>query len=177
MARSRPPGGRDQAPGLIALALALVGLVASQQSLSLPPLWATTEHYTYLPLAARPVPTPTPTPTVTPIPSPSDVRIDPSCSSFKGGSAQDPTGECVCLRSYDPAPVNMAGWYVKDEKDHLYTFGHFILQPGATVRLHSGRGQDEATDLYWGSGLIWNNDHDTVFLWDALNRLIATYGW
>jgi hypothetical protein len=69
----------------------------------------------------------------------------------------------------------MVGWYVQDEKAHTYTFRVFVLASGATVRLHSGHGQDTTTDLYWGSGLIWNNDHDTVYLYDALQRLISTY--
>lgn len=155
---------------------ALFGIV-----LSAPALAARFGYLAYFPLAAKPVPTPTftptptPTPTATPTPIPPDVRVDLSCSNVRGGSAQDPSGEYVCFRSYDLRPVTMTDWRVQDEKRHTYVFPAFVLNPGAIVRLHSGPGHNTGMDLYWGTGLIWNNDHDTVYLYDALGNEIAHY--
>lgn len=149
--------------------------------LSLPSIAAGSAHFVYMPLAAKPVPTPTSTPTVTPTPLPPDVRVEPSCSNFRGGTAQDPTGEYVCFKSYDARPIDMTGWKVQDAKrqeQYTYTFPPFTLNPGATVKLHSGYGQNTATDLYWGrGGLIWNNDHDIVYLFDASWREIHRYSY
>jgi len=136
---------------------------------------STVGHWLYLPFVARPVSTPTPTPTVTPLPPLFDVRVESSCSNFTGGSMQDPSGEYVCFKNYDASPADMSNWYVQDEKAHTYVFPPFVLQPGAIVRLHSGPGADTATDLHWGRGLVWNNDHDTVYLYDVLGRLISRY--
>ena len=69
----------------------------------------------------------------------------------------------------------MTGWLVEDASQHRYSFLPFVLGARETVRLHSGPGADTATDLYWGRGLVWNNDHDTVFLYDAVGRLVSRY--
>jgi len=129
----------------------------------------------YLPLVAKPMPTPTPTPTATPTPVPPDIRVDPPCCKFDGGSRQDPTGEYVCFRSHDWRSIDMTGWLVKDEVGLRYTFPTFVLYPGAVVTLHSGQGHSTATDLYTGTSLIWNNDGDTVYLRDASDNEVDTY--
>jgi len=145
------------------------------------------ESWMYLPFAARPVPTPTltrmptrtptltRTPTVTPTPRLMDVRVEGSCSKFRGGSQQDPNGEYVCFKNYDRQSADMTDWRVEDAKEHTYYFARFVLNPGTIVKLHSGPGADTATDLHWGRGLVWNNDHDTVYLYDHLDRLVSRY--
>jgi len=135
------------------------------------------DHWMYLPFAARPVPTPTLTPTATPLPPIPDVRVEgeDSCSSFRGGSRQDPNGEYVCFKNYDSRSVDMSSWQVQDASQHTYIFPPFTLRPGAIVKLHSGPGADTATDLYWGRSLVWNNDHDIVYLYDDLGRLVSRY--
>jgi hypothetical protein len=69
----------------------------------------------------------------------------------------------------------MIDWRVEDASRHSYNFPAFTLNPGAIVRLHSGPGTDTATDLHWGRGLVWNNDHDTVYLYDAFSRLVSRH--
>jgi len=131
----------------------------------------------FMPIAARSVPTPTKTPTATPIPPVADVRVEgeDTCSRFRGGTRQDPNGEYVCFLSYEALPVGMTGWQVEDEAGHVYSFPAFVLAPHSRVRLHSGPGADTSTDLYWGRGLVWNNDHDIVMLYDAWRRLVSRY--
>jgi len=136
---------------------------------------AHTEPDAYLPFVAKPMPTPTVTPTATPLPLIRDVRVEGPCSSFKGGSTRDPNGEYVCFKNYDTQTADMTRWLVRDAAAHTYTFPSFVLNPGATVKLHSGPGSNTATDLYWGRGLVWNNDHDTVYLYDAFGRPVNMY--
>ena len=170
---------------LVLLALALLRTAGSSADPEAPG-----DYFVYLPFVARPAqtptptltptttPTPTPTPTATPTatPMPPDIRVDPACCSFTGGTAQDPTGEYVCFRSYDGRATNMTSWLVKDNVGLRYTFPTFVLPPGAAVKLHSGHGQNTATDLYRGvGGLIWNNDGDTVYLHDALDNEVDTF--
>jgi competence protein ComEC len=104
-----------------------------------------------------------------------DVRVEGPCCNFAGGGVHDPNGEWVCFRNYDSQPVDMNDWRVHDAAGHAYRFPPFVLAPGAIVRVHSGPGADIATDLYWGRGTVWNNDHDTVYLYDALSRLVSRY--
>ena len=64
---------------------------------------------------------------------------------------------------------------MQDAAGHSYVFPPFNLVQQGMARLHSGAGADTATDLYWGRGLLWNNDHDTAYLYDAVGRLISRY--
>ncbi|RLI75822.1 nuclease, partial [Archaeoglobales archaeon] len=69
--------------------------------------------------------------------------------------------------------INMQGWSLSDEANHRYTFPYFILEQGNAVVIHTGYGTDSQTDLYWGSGKpIWNNDHDTAYLFDSTGKLV-----
>lgn len=75
--------------------------------------------------------------------------------------------------------VDLTGWVVKDESaSHRYSLpAGFVLGPGATVRLHTGCGDDTSTSLYWcnqGSA-VWNNSGgDTVFLLDPNGNIAAS---
>lgn len=171
-----PASGRRRLPGailaLVILASAAGAFGAASKTSGL--AWELDQGM-YLPFVAKPAPTPTLTPTATPLPPVSAVRVEGSCSSFQGGSRQDPNGEYVCFMNYDSLAVDMTDWRVEDASDHSYTFPPFLLALGAMVRLHSGPGADTATDLHWARGLVWNNDHDIVYLYDAFGRLVSRY--
>jgi len=70
--------------------------------------------------------------------------------------------------------TNLQGWEVQDDDaKHTYTFSSYSLSSGATVTLHSGKGTDTSTDLYWGGKYVWNNDGDTAYLYDNSGKLIS----
>ncbi|GAB4446391.1 MAG: hypothetical protein Kow0031_29040 [Anaerolineae bacterium] len=96
-----------------------------------------------------------------------------------GSDNENPNGEWVEVTNQGAEPVSMAGFTLKDEANHIYTFKNFTLPPGAAFRLYSGRGQDSPTELYWGySGdSVWNNDSDTAFLRDAEGRLVDSFAY
>ncbi len=53
-------------------------------------------------------------------------------------------------------PVDLAGWTLRDEAGHLYTFPALTLFEGGAVALHTSAGSDTVTDLYWGlTEAIW----------------------
>jgi Flp pilus assembly pilin Flp len=132
---------------------------------------------------ATPVPTSEPGATVTP--GPPKVVVDTSCSCFDcdvpsaGKSGKSVTeDECVCFTSRESYAVDMTGWTVADSVEHSYTFPPLHVQPGASVRLHTGRGADSESDLYWGrGGGIWNDKGDTVYLRDAAGVLVDEYSY
>lgn len=175
MEETHAPGWQRLLYLLFSLTLGLCATAWFSTASPRPGLASGLAHHAYLPFAVRPVPTPTLTPTATPLPPIPDVRVEPSCSNFRGGSRQDPNGEYVCFKNDDSQPADMTNWRVQDEKEHTYTFPPFILNPGAIVRLHSGPGSNTATDLHWARGLVWNNDHDTVYLYDTFGRLVSSY--
>jgi competence protein ComEC len=127
-----------------------------------------------------PTATPSPTPTITPAPTPipARVRVAAWCCQFDvpGNDGDRYNEEYVCLTNEGGQVAQMAGWKVRDEAGNTYTFPSFLLWPGAWVRLHTGSGSNTATDLYWGQRrFIWNNDSDTVFLYDERGALVETY--
>lgn len=47
-------------------------------------------------------------------------------------------------------PVDLAGWTLRDEAGHLYTFPALTLFDGGAVNLHTAAGEDTVIDLHWG---------------------------
>jgi len=86
--------------------------------------------------------------------------------------------EYVVLKNQGSVPVNLKGWRIMDEAGHTYHFPALVLRPGQEVVLHTGSGTDTSHDLYWESKrAIWNNDHDTVYLYDSQGRLVDKFSW
>ncbi|MBM3230252.1 hypothetical protein FJZ22_01180 [Candidatus Pacearchaeota archaeon] len=66
------------------------------------------------------------------------------------------------------------GWYLKDESRKTYKFKGLCRN----TTLWSESAQD-ATDLSWGVGNVWNNDRDTAYLFTDQHELVArsSYGY
>jgi len=63
----------------------------------------------------------------------------------------DVSGEYVLIKNEGLIDVDMSGWQLKDEQNHVFTFPNgFILKAGASVKVHTGSGEDTDTNLYWG---------------------------
>ncbi len=90
-------------------------------------------------------------------------------------------GEWLDIRNTGDEPLDLSGWTVKDESaTHRHTFDEgTTVAAGATLRLHTGCGEDTATERYWcmtGSA-VWNNSGDTAFLLDAEGRTVTTHAY
>lgn len=73
------------------------------------------------------------------------VIIDRDCSKLA-----DETDEYVCLTNQDANPAEMGAWVLRNVLGRTYNFPPgFTLQPGQTVKVHTGAGTDTATDLHW----------------------------
>ncbi len=124
--------------------------------------------------------TTTPTGTRSATPVRGDVRIAPECSQVDapGNDNDNLTEEYICLENRGAMAADLAGWRVRDAAGAEYTFPGFILASLGRARLRTGSGTDTATDLYWGRGsAVWNNDHDTAYLFDATGRLMDEWGY
>ena len=96
-----------------------------------------------------------------------------------GSDRDNPNGEWVEIANQGSEPVLMRGYTLKDEANHIYTFGAFEVRPGSSFRLYSGRGQDGPRELYWGLAgeSVWNNDADTAFLRDDAGALVDVFAY
>ena len=83
-------------------------------------------------------------------------------------SAKSLNAEYVVIKNKASSSSSLKGWTVRDAAKHVYTFGSYTLGAGKSVTLHTGKGTNSSTHLYWGSGnYIWNNDGDTATLKNA----------
>ena len=106
------------------------------------------------------------TPRVTVTPPPSGVYI----------AGLDLLDEMVFIAHADATAVNLTDWTIADEGTrNTYTFPLFTLDAGGSVTLHTGPGNDTATDLYWGrKSPVWNNDGDIATLSDPGGGVVST---
>lgn len=86
-------------------------------------------------------------------------------------------GEWVEITNTGDEDVAMAGWILVDGQDHEYAFPEdFVLSPGASVRVHTGNGNDSESELYWGLKVpVWNNDGDIATLVDESGNAVDRY--
>ncbi len=94
-----------------------------------------------------------------------------------GEDTDNPNGEWVEIANKGTAAVDMTRFTLKDEGNHLYTFPSVRLAAGQVLKVHSGRGTDSGTTLFWGlvGDAVWDNDGDTAYLRDSQGRLIDSY--
>lgn len=84
--------------------------------------------------------------------------------------------EYVILGNKGDAPIDVSGWTIKDEANHIFTFPVFVLEPRETVTIYTGAGKNTGNSLYWGNeGAIWNNSGDTLYLRNVEGELIFSY--
>ena len=87
--------------------------------------------------------------------------------------------EYVVIKNEGNAAIDMTGWTLSDEVNHVYTFpSGFTLNAGLTVTIYTGSGTDTQDKLYWGSGSpIWNNDGDTAYLKNNGGESVDSWSW
>lgn len=71
---------------------------------------------------------------------------------------------------------SIAGWTLRDEDNHVYTFGQVsIFGAGAGVNLHTRAGDNTVTDLFWGMDEPAWRSGEQVTLWDAAGEVVTTF--
>lgn len=73
--------------------------------------------------------------------------------------------EWIRVKNYGNRRRDLTGWKIRDRGGNQYRFPKFVLRPGKSVKVHTGRGRNTATDLYWRKdNFIWNNSGDKAIL-------------
>jgi len=90
----------------------------------------------------------------------------------------EPQGEYVLIGNDRTAPVDLTGWTLVDAVQHTYRFPAFTLVPGATVRVWTGTGTDDAENLHWGRHqAVWNNTGDIATLRDTAGNEVSRFAY
>ena len=88
-------------------------------------------------------------------------------------NAGDLAAESVQVVNDSNGAVDLQGWTLSSDGGPLYTFGSVLLFPGSWIWLHTGSGQDNSINRYWGQAeTVWQSG-STVVLRDASGELIA----
>lgn len=84
--------------------------------------------------------------------------------------------EWIEILNAGDADCSMDGWTLSDQQNHTYAFANITLKASASVRVHSGIGNDTASDLYFNRKIpIWNNEGDVATIRDASGKVVAVY--
>jgi PKD repeat protein len=96
-----------------------------------------------------------------------------------GDDAANLNDEYFTVQNNSEGPVDLTGWTVENERGVAFRFpAGFVLEPDATVYIHSGAGTDTAAILYWNaSEPVWNNTTDIAVLRDAAGDIVDVYGY
>jgi len=99
-----------------------------------------------------------------------------------GNDCENLNDEYVIFKNSCDFDCDLTFWKVKDEANHVYVFPNFVLKAGNSVKLHTGCGINNETNLFWcNSGhecnAIWNNDKDTLYLFDNEDNLVLSYSY
>jgi hypothetical protein len=81
------------------------------------------------------------------------------------------------IEIYNPGPpVRLLDWSLSDQQGHVYVFPNLSLGTGVRVRVHTGRGTNSPTDLYWGlNAAVWGEAGDVASLRDNQRKLVDAY--
>jgi Lamin Tail Domain len=105
------------------------------------------------------------------------IQYDPSGSDVPATNYQL-NREYLTLTNAGTTTRTLTSWTVRDLANHVYTFPSFELGPGKSVRLHTGKGTNTSSDLYWGRGwYVWNNTGDKATSRDSNGALKDTCTW
>jgi competence protein ComEC len=114
-------------------------------------------------------PTPVPTGTLTS----GNVKIT---SIFYDGSGTAEPDEYVEIRNEESQPVQLQGWSLSDESNHLFTFPAYVIQPTQVCRIYTNQDHPEWCGFNYAKGeAIWNNTGDTATLRDGQGNIIYQF--
>ena len=93
-----------------------------------------------------------------------------------GDDRKNRNDEFVVFRNGCEQAVSLAGWVLGDAGRNRFAFPAVSIGPHERITVRSGSGAANATDRYWDSALpVWNNDGDSVLLWNKAGVLVLNY--
>jgi hypothetical protein len=106
------------------------------------------------------------------------VRFDPPGAD--GASNSTLNKEWAQVHSTCSATKSLSGFRLRNRAGTSFTFPTFSLPPGGTVRVHTGKRTNSATDLFWRrTAPAWGNTADTASLLSPKSSSVdaCSYQW
>ena len=84
------------------------------------------------------------------------------------GAGQLEPDEYVEIESMDARRVNLSGWTLRDNANHIFFFPDYTMQPGEVCRVYTNEDHPEWCGFnYHNASAIWNNTGDCALLRDG----------
>lgn len=84
----------------------------------------------------------------------------------------DPAQEWIEVENQGFRTANLAGYTIRSSQSEAYVFPDFQLSPLRRVRVHTGSGTDDDTNLYWNmSAPVWQQAHSVTLMDDQGNEI------
>ncbi|MBS3777759.1 MAG: lamin tail domain-containing protein [Candidatus Thermoplasmatota archaeon] len=111
--------------------------------------------------------------------SQSVLRISEVHYDAYGNDKYNLNDEYIVLENDNEKPLNLTGWNIRDNHGNQFIFPNgYLLQSKTSITIYTGSGSNQTNVLYWHHQTpVWNNDGDTVFIYNEKNEIIETYSW
>lgn len=88
-------------------------------------------------------------------------------------------GEHVVLRNVTDQPVDVSGWYLRDQVSNKIVVGNgYVIPAGGVLRVHTGPGDNDADSYFNGwTRSVWNNTGDSAALHRADGTIVDLYAY
>jgi len=108
--------------------------------------------------------------------SPDDIMVEMNETVIITGISHEVDDEWVEVANPGMLSREFTFWTLIDENNNTYSFPNgFVLNPGATVKVHTTLGNNTETDLFWGrEDPVWD-DGEVATLIDANGEIAARY--
>ena len=96
-----------------------------------------------------------------------------------GDDAQYGVGEHVVLRNVTERPVDVRGWYIRDQLSIGIVVGDgYVIPAGGVPRVHTELGDNDADRYFNGrKASVWNNDGNSAALHCADDTIVDLYAY
>jgi len=95
--------------------------------------------------------------------------------SKRGTLWQDPE-EYVEIRNSGEEPIQLLGWTLRDDENHVFVFPSFVLGSGQYCRVYTNLYRPQSCGFsYFSPSPIWDDDGDCAYLKDSLGILISKF--
>ena len=95
-----------------------------------------------------------------------------------GDDRQNVNGEYLRICNISGETLDLSGFKIADISGNSWVFPKMLLPPGNTVKVHSGKGTNQAdpmeqmTIFLGNADPIWNNKEDRATIYDRFGRMV-----
>lgn len=96
----------------------------------------------------------------------------------KGNDNKNLNDEYIIFRNKCFHPLSLKGWTLQDKINTTFLFPDIAIENKTFLTLHTGEGENNNTDLFWGkTRAVWNNKGDTLMMLNTERQLMLNHSY